>query len=153
MFKRRTSKEIYDSNIRNCKAIKRKLEKSWMWKNFLKDINFILDNYKLEHEETLGFYEWLSKAWHWGWFPMWWISSPQKIKVFNAYDLDRVKKAIENKEDYSDYTYWKFDYSISTKLKEDWDMVGWYSREYKWCGNWYYSILLDYDTYLFLEAD
>jgi hypothetical protein len=40
----------YNTVIRNCKKIKRILEKSGLWENILESCNYIINNYTLEDE-------------------------------------------------------------------------------------------------------
>lgn len=142
--------KIYKNNIKNAKAVKKILEKSGLNPTYLKKINWILENYTLEIEKTQWLYEFCRDHWVYG---MDYISKPQKITAFTKPYLEIVKKRLENWVDDYLHEYWKFDYTIHTSVDEYWNPVGRYSREYKGCGNWYYSILLNYDTHLFIEKD
>jgi len=140
----------YNAIIQNCKKIKRILEKSWLWTDILESCSYIINNYKLEDEIETWIYDYcwknnisrLSMSNH--------VSSPTKITSFMDWQLQKVKNALEEKKEYRDYTYWNFDYSIST---QEWWKKAWYSREYKCCWNWYYYLLLDYNHALFYEQD
>lgn len=147
----KTTKEVYDANIRNAKSIKRILERSWFDNEFLKKINKIIENYKLEDEERVGFYDWGCENGVYG-FPMGYIARPTKIKAFSKYRLDYLKKQVEEKGEARMYEYGNFDYSIYL-IKTPEGVKGSYNREYKGCGNGYYSRMIDYDTYVFIEKD
>lgn len=140
----------YNTIIRNCKKIKKVLEKSWLWEDILNSCNYIINNYTLEDEIETWIYDYcnknkiaqLSMSNH--------VWSPSKITSFTSYQLQKVKEAIEEKREYRDYTYWNFDFSIHT---QEWWKKARYNREYKCCGNGYYYLLLDYNTALFYEKD
>ena len=140
----------YNTIIKNCKSIKRILEKSWLRDNILESCNYIIKNYKMKDELETWIYDYcnqhkidhLSMNDHVYW--------PSKITSFTERQLEKVKKALEEKTEYRDYTCWNFDFSISTQ--EGWKKA-WYSREYHWCWNGYYYLLLDYNHALFYEQD
>lgn len=140
----------YNTIIKNCKSIKRILEKSWLREEVLKSCNYIINNYKLEDELETWIYDYCSKN-HIDHLSMndhiYW---PCKITSFSDWRLQLVKKALEEKRDYKDYNYWNFDYSIHT---QEWWKKARYSREYKCCWNWYYYLLLDYNHAMFYEQD
>lgn len=140
----------YNTVIRNCKKIKRILEKSWLWEDILESCIYIINNYTLEDEIETWLWEYCSKNNISKLSGYDHVNCPSKITSFNKRQLQKVKEALEEKREYRDYTYWNFDFSIST---EEWGKRAWYSREYKGCGNGYYYLLLDYNTALFYEKD
>lgn len=142
--------KAYKKLIANAKAIKKCLEKSWMWENMLKSVNYIIDNYSFETYQTKNLWDFCheneistpSGYDH--------IFKPFKIKSFSRSYLELIKKQYDEwiKDHY--FTYWSYDYSISTDPE---NKKAWYSAEYKWCWNWHYYIMLDWDTALFMEDD
>lgn len=143
------AKKFYQRDIDNAKRVQKVLKKSWMWNNFLESVNYIIDNYTLEDSID----KWLRDYCHENKitsFSCGYIARPFKIKSFREWELQKVKNALDEGAEYSDYTYGSYDYSIHVNGKEK---KGRYSAEYKWCGNGHYYILLDYDTALFLEDD
>ena len=143
--------KAYKKLIANAKAVKKCLEKSWMWENILDSVNYILENYTYEtylENKDLWKYcreKWISTIWGYGW-----IYKPFKIKSFRPQYLELIKKQYDEWIKDSYFTYWSYDYSISTDPE---NKKAWYSAEYKWCGNWHYYIMLDWDTALFMEDD
>lgn len=138
----------YMRNIKNAKKVKKLLEKSWMRPKLLNSCNYIIKNYKLEDEET-----WLwefcnkNKIGHISCYNC--VYEPIKVTNFSEPYLQLVKKRIENwNADERLTSKWKYDYSIHIDWKK-W----WYNREYKWCGNGYYYLLLDHEHALFYEKD
>lgn len=140
----------YNAIIKNCKKIKKILEKSWLWTDILESCKYIINNYTLKDELETWIYDYcwknnisrLSMNDH--------VYEPSKITSFCERQLEKVKKALEDKIEYRDYRYWNFDYSIST---QEWWKKARYSREYQNCWNWYYYLLLDYNHALFYEQD
>ena len=88
----------YNAIIQNCKKIKRILEKSWLWTDILESCNYIINNYKLEDEIETWIYDYcwknnisrLSMNDHVYW--------PSKITSFMDWQLQKVKKALDNWE-------------------------------------------------------
>jgi len=145
------AKKDYKKNIVNAKKIKKILEKSWLRTDILESVNFIIQNYKLDDEINLKYWLYdfcsINHISHLSWYD--WIFAPIKITTFSESYLWLVKKWIESwNADERLTRRWKFDYSIHV----DWKQAR-YSREYRYCWNWYYYLLLDYDTALFYEKD
>lgn len=82
-----------------------------------------------------------------------------KIKTLNLdrYERDEIIENIDNalktKSDYSYRWYKGYDNSVSVQHSSDGNMRGWYSEEYRGCGNGHYYILLDKSHALFSEDD
>jgi hypothetical protein len=141
----------YNKNIKNAKKVKKILEKSWMRTDLLESVDFIIKNYRLDDEVKL-------KYWLYDFCSIHHINhvsgydgifSPVKIKTFSGPYLQMVKKWIENwNADERLTKRWTYDYSIHITWNK-W----WYSREYRWCWNWYYYLMLDHETALFYEKD
>ena len=144
------AKKSYNKNIRNAKSIKKILEKSWLWANLLDSVNYIIDNYTLDDEVNTGLWDYCHehKITTLSWYDC--ISRPFKIKSFSKEYLELIKKQYDAwvKDHY--YTYWSYDYSIATDPESK---KAWYSAEYKWCWNWHYYLMLDWDTAMFYEDD
>lgn len=147
-----TQEDAYKRNIKNLKSIRNCLRKSWMWKGQLEKINNMLENFTFEEYQKEGLRDASHKYWcNWLCW-MWVFNRPFKIK--GRYWLDKVKDAIENRKKFRDCNYeLRYDKSIDIEPSEDWDIRGRYSREYHWCWNWHYYMLLDWDTAVFLEND
>lgn len=144
------SKKSYKKLMANAKAVKKCLEKSWMWENLLKSVNYILENYSFQdyldkelwdycHEHGISQLSGNS-----------WIYRPFKIKSFRPAKLEFIKQQYEAWIPDHYFAYGSYDYSISTCPQ---DKKAWYSAEYKWCGNGHYYVMLDWDTALFYEDD
>lgn len=79
---------------------------------------------------------------------------------YNQYDRLRVEQALERARqaegDFEQETarwYGSYDYSIEVRKNEDGTIYGWYSAEYKGCGNGHYYLLLDATHAIFCEDD
>lgn len=67
---------------------------------------------------------------------------------------EQVRQAIANKEDYHSPRWEKgYDNSVSVKKGEDGIVRGWYSEEYRGCGNGHYYLLIDAKHAIFCEND
>ena len=67
---------------------------------------------------------------------------------------EQVRQAIANKEDYHSPRWEKgYDNSVSVKKGEDGIVRGWYSEEYRGCGNGHYYLLIDAKHAIFYEND
>lgn len=143
----------YNNNIKNAKAIRNCLKKSWMRAELIDWLDFIINNYKLENEMNEWIYDFCSKN-HIGntFVCMWKIYKPMKITTFSNFRLDCVKNALENWVDCHFNNYWNFDYSLEVQHK-DWQKRWRYSREYHCCWNWRYYLLVDYNKAVFCEKD
>lgn len=142
--------KAYNKNIKNAKAIKRCLEKSWMRPELLKNINYFLENYKLEDEINEWVYDFCSKN-HIHLTTLCCLHAPFKIKSFWKEYLDLIKKEYESWKNDVYYRHWRnYDFSISTNTQEK---KSWYSREYIWCANWYYYLMLSHDTAYLYDID
>lgn len=144
------AKNSYKKLMANAKAVQKKLQQSWLWDNLLRSVTYILDNYTLQDHIDKWVYDYCNEhnISHLSGNDR--IYRPFKIRSFRDYQLQKVKAALDNWEDYSNYAYGAYDYSIHANGIQK---KGWYSAEYKGCGNWHYYILLDYDTALFYEDD
>ena len=73
---------------------------------------------------------------------------------FSKSVIDRLKQAIENKENYNHKEYGtKRDLSVEVKICDDGVMRAWYSSEYSGCGNGAYYLLLNPTVAGFREDD
>lgn len=80
------------------------------------------------------------------------------IKTANYYKYahftkERVKEAIANKGDFQDFWEKGYDNRIALETGKDGEYRGWYSEEYRGCGNGHYYFLLDETHVLFIEND
>ena len=141
----------YKKTIANAKKVKKILKKSWMRPDILNACNYIIDNYKLEDAENLKYWLYdfcsLHNINHLSGYDG--IFTPIKIDTFSKPYLELVQKWIEN---------WNADERLTRRGAYDYTIhIEWnkgrYSREYKWCGNGYYYLLLDHETALFYEKD
>ena len=66
--------------------------------------------------------------------------------------IEQVKLGEANKHK-SFYWYGSYDYSIEVRKNDDGTIYGWYSAEYKGCGNGHYYLLLDAEHALYCEDD
>lgn len=67
---------------------------------------------------------------------------------------EQVSLAIANKEDYHSPTWEKgYDNSVSVQKGKDGIVRGWYSEEYRGCGNGHYYLLIDAKHAIFSEND
>ena len=143
------AKKFYKRDIDNAKRVQKVLKKSWMRDNILKSVNYIVDNYTLEDSINTWLWEYCHNNGISS-FGCGYIARPFKIKSFRPHYLELIKKQYDAgiKDHY--FTYWSYDYSISTDPE---NKKARYSAEYKWCGNGHYYIMLDWDTALFMEDD
>lgn len=76
---------------------------------------------------------------------------------YERYDKDyireRAKNAIKNNESYSHSWRKRYDNSIEFRLCDDGKKRGWYSEEFKNCGNGHYYLALDERRAIFCEDD
>lgn len=73
-------------------------------------------------------------------------------KYFRKYQMNNVKKSIDLKSDFR--FRWRNGYDNSIEIKNDEGVLkGWYSEEYKGCGNGYYYYMIDEKHVLFCEKD
>lgn len=68
----------------------------------------------------------------------------------NKSEKEWIKKALENKEDYSTRVRTSYDVTFTYDAKKN---RAWYDEEYKNCGNGHYYLALDHSTALFIEND
>ena len=79
--------------------------------------------------------------------------------IFPPKELEGLAEAIKYKQDYhiTKYYYGRSpngrDYSVEVKLCEDGTLRGWFSSEYKGCGNGDYYILINATQAVFVEKD
>jgi len=66
---------------------------------------------------------------------------------------DKIENAIANKTNYQQHWTKSYDHSIEITLGDDGVLRGYYSMEYRGCGNGYYYLLLDATHALFYEKD
>lgn len=75
-------------------------------------------------------------------------------KIFDSWDMDRIKKAFENKEKiHIKQDSKKRDYSVETKLCEDGVFKAWFSSEFTGCCNGSYYLLLNPTMAVHCEDD
>ena len=74
-------------------------------------------------------------------------------QVANAREIIEQVKAGEPDKHKSFYWYGSYDYSIEVRKNEDGTIIGWYSAEYKGCGNGHYYLLLDAEHAIYYEDD
>lgn len=73
-------------------------------------------------------------------------------KIHKEYVVNNIKQAIRDKVDYR--TKWRKNYDNSIHIEHgDNNLRGWYSEEYKDCGNGHYYYLLDATHALYGEKD
>lgn len=88
----------------------------------------------------------------------WRMFEKNSIKAVN-YDKywsfeSHVKEAIEKGETYNSPRWEKgYDNSVSVKMCEDGKLRGWYSEEFRNCGNGWYYLLIDAKHAIFSERD
>ena len=151
---------------RNVKNIIKYLSASGLWSPMLETAKMFLT---LTDEELLAAKtDWDSysnlmkgKLKGYSWFGVdcyFYLFTDRAIKTVNydrwsrEYDTKVVADHIANKERYS--TRWRKGYDNSLELRFDTDYNrGWYSEEYKDCGNGHYYFLLDEKHVLFGEND
>lgn len=121
---------------------------------FIKDAteDFYVNVYSKRHEGAK--YEWMDtyqifesflkeRCW----------KSPNFYRYNREHESSLVADAIKNKRNYR--TFWRNDYdnSIEVALGDDGKMRGWYSEEYKDCGNGHYYVLFDAKHAIYYEDD
>lgn len=75
-------------------------------------------------------------------------------KVFDSYDMNRIKKGFENKETFHIHKEGKDrHWTAEGKVCEDGIYRGWFSSEYSGCANGDYYYLLNPTTAVFCETD
>lgn len=140
----------YKHHMANARSIKKHLEKSWMRSEVLEAVNQIIDKFTLNDYIEEWLYDRCNRN-HVKHISMNdWISKPIKIKSFSPEYLELIKRQYEAGIEDSYYTYWSYDYSIHT---DPHNKKAWYNREYKWCWNGYYYLMVDLDTAFLYEID
>ena len=159
--------------IRRAKDAHKMLSESGLWKDIKKEIedflalsdeqidefvkaatsDFYNDVYRHLYDNSNKF-PWLhtyqvfesflssSRCWKSPNFGHWWRSEKQVLK-----------NAIENKRNYNHKWREGYDNSIEVRFDEDGRAMGWYSEEYKDCGNGHYYLLFDATHAIFYEND
>lgn len=91
---------------------------------------------------------------------LWYMDGPAKIKKMrfgksdayqNQYQLDQIKKAIQNKTPYRSGTI-KVNYDVSFSYDPELNKA-WYSEEYRGCGNGHYYLALNETHAIYYEKD
>jgi len=67
--------------------------------------------------------------------------------------VERLQKAIEKKEDFSEYWHGNYDVHVEVKGGKDGNYRGWFSLEFSGCGNGHYYLLLNSNSAIFCEDD
>lgn len=93
---------------------------------------------------------------------LWYMSNPAKIKpmYFGKYQTKRIRdeiaQAMQEKHDYEEYVggnnYTGQGYDVTVHYNPELNK-GWYSEEYRNCGNGHYYLMLDATHALFYEDD
>lgn len=143
------------------------LSESGLWSDIKKEIEEFL---KLSNEDIKsdfvdkGVYS-LYQSKKYGWFKTYQIFGEflkekcWKTPSFDKWDtskqltLTNVQNAIEFKRNFS--TYWRngYDNTLSIEIDSNGNARGYYSEEFKGCGNGHYYLLFDYKHAIFYEDD
>lgn len=67
--------------------------------------------------------------------------------------VKRLQKALDNKENFSEGWEGNYDVGIETKLCADGTYRGWFSLQFRGCGNGHYYLLLNANSAIFSEDD
>jgi hypothetical protein len=159
------TKEDYLVRVRKfMEKVVRILSKSGMWPNMKrsyellltlddKALQSVLDNYDMRNKlsELFGeeVYLYVDSLLY---------SSQKGVKAikFDEYDheyTNRVKEAIQSKEDYTLRWTKKYDYTLDIRKDSKGNVCGNYSEEYLGCGNGHYYYLIDENHAIFGEDD
>lgn len=127
-----------------------------LWDDLARDYDFDEQKFQQFKRDTQGLshYESWQKASDYG-LPR--MEGHKTITMQSAgmpkYAQDRLKQAIENKEDYSFGWDCNYDCRVSTKLGTDGIYRGWFSQEYRGTGNGHYWLLISPTQAIFAEHD
>lgn len=151
-------------------AAKAMLEKSGLWQDILKEINDVLSMgedtiMEIAKAINMGSYEHFYKeATKDGKFPFihttqvfesfaskrCWTSIPYEREIHQRL----IREAIKNGTRYGTGWHGSYDYYVEVSTsKEDGKARGWFSAEYKNCGNGHYYLLFDESHAIFYEDD
>lgn len=158
-----TEKSDYDYLIQTAKKAVSYLGKSGLWSSFKSDLEFFIKTDKTIMEEVINggwdkymefkrknslciggdmFFNLISVG----------IKTVRYDKFLRDYQIDTIKKSIDNKVDFT--LRWRNVYDNSIEIKSNkYELCGWYSEEYKGCANGYYYFLIDEKHVLFAEKD
>ena len=137
------------------------LERSKMWDNFYE--TFVYLNSKTD-DELRNYIEngiddlLKDDKFHFG-FDMFYglVEKPMRTINYDKYsrefEKECTRKAIQERKEH--YLKWEkgYDNTIHVKLGEDGILRGWYSEEYRGCGNGHYYLMLDEMHVIFCEND
>ena len=162
-----TDTDYYKRAMRNAKKVQMLLSQSGFWANIKKEIDDFLALPKDEVDRFINaavddfygniFYKSQDYPWMHTSQIFQSILSNRCFKTpnFNKYDdrKDRLIRAIDEGENF--ITRWTkgYDNSVEVKLCDDGIKRGWYSEEYRNCGNGHYYLLLDATHAIFYEDD
>lgn len=149
----------------NLTKVVKYLSASGMWSPMLKGAEYLLsltdeellsmkdyDNYrrKMEPLREQGVWWWGSECFHNLFYIK--IRTMRSNKWLKDYHIKQIKSALAEKRNYQDR--WRDGYDNSFEIRHDKECVrGWYSEEYKDCGNGHYYFLLDETHIIFAEND
>lgn len=161
-----TDNNAIDCCRNNLKNVIKYLTASGLWEPMLSGANFFLtldDETLLSMRTWDGYYKVMNDATQKQgiqWFGMDCFANlfTRKIKTANFHNYDRVlqkerlSQAIANKTGIRHNWRKGYDNSLEVRLDDDY-LKGWYSEEYKGCGNGHYYFLLDNCHVLYAEDD
>ena len=161
---KKSDEQIKKTFVKRLNKCKNCLKDSGLWQDFIEDIDYLLDSEDRLNEfiknDTDGYYEnvYLNKK-HTFKFPKLLDSLLNKglykipyERFFADEQRNKVKNAIGNKDKYHDRWRGSYDYSLTLTNDENVHR-GWFSAEYKGCGNGHYYLLMNENYALFYEDD
>lgn len=160
----KTNEQIAKTFTKRLNKCKSYLLESGLWQDFINDIDYLLESEDRINEfiknDIDGFYDnvYTNKKYSFK-FPELLDSLLSKGLYKIPYDKyiadeqrNKVKTAIDNKSEHGERWYGNYDYSIT--LTNDKNVHrGWFSAEFKGCGNGHYYLLINENYALFYEND
>ena len=161
---KKTHKDYKKRILKRAKDARDMLDKSGLWVNIKQEIETFL---ALTDEELDKFVKDVENGLYYNCEKYPWLRT---FQIFDSFLLDRcwkapnysrwwraeknlLQKAIENKGDYRSKWVEGYDNSVEVKMCEDGIYRGWYSEEYRNCGNGHYYLLFDATHAIFYEDD
>ena len=149
----------------NLKKVVKYLSASGLWSPMIKGAEYLLsltDEELLSMKDHNNYYKRMEPLREQG---IWWWGSECFINLFytkirtmrspkylKGYHTEQIKSALAEKRNCQDR--WRDGYDNSFEIRHDNECVrGWYSEEYKDCGNGHYYFLLDETHIIFAEND